>query len=148
MKGGALYTEAEEHVTIWGGRKYNRKLGIVDSSWNSTWLRTHKNISTSSTTISWKLHMRNYHTIMLKNDFQPMLVNFWCGNLGGPKASILKSGGAVAPRPPWFLRLCYMHAPHQDANSTPPFWKVWPRAWKPQRRVGKTGSIIGRFEKN
>ena len=37
---------------------------------------------------------------MLKNDFQPMLVNFWCGNLGGPKAYILKSGGAVAPPVP------------------------------------------------
>ena len=37
---------------------------------------------------------------MLKTDFQPILVNFWCGNLGGPKAYILKSGGAVAPLAP------------------------------------------------
>ena len=29
-----------------------------------------------------------------------MLVNIWYGNLGGPKAYILKSGGAVAPLAP------------------------------------------------
>ena len=32
-------SEAEEHVTIWGGgakTKINSKVGIVDSSWNST----------------------------------------------------------------------------------------------------------------
>ena len=34
---------------------------------------------------------------MLKNDFQSMLVNFWCGNLGGPKTYILKSGGGGGP---------------------------------------------------
>ena len=30
---------------------------------------------------------------MLKTDFQPILVNFWCGNLGG-------GGGDVAPLVP------------------------------------------------
>ena len=33
----------------------------------------------------------------------------------------------------WFIHergFLYMHTPHQHANSTPPFWKVWLRAWK------------------
>ena len=39
-----------------------------------------------------------------------MLVNFWCWNLGGPKAYILKSGGAVAPLAPLVPPpMTYMH---------------------------------------
>ena len=39
---------------------------------------------------------------MLKTDFQPILVNFWCGNLGGggAKAYILKSVGGGGGRGP------------------------------------------------
>ena len=40
---------------------------------------------------------------MLKTDFQPILVNFWVWKSGGPKASILKSGGGgggMAPLAP------------------------------------------------
>ena len=48
---------------------------------------------------------------MLKTDFQPILVNFWCGNLGG--------GGGGGRGPPGsfaYVILCYyqgaiMHAP-------------------------------------
>ena len=38
---------------------------------------------------------------MLKTDFQPILVNFWCGNLGGGAESIyFEIWGAVAPLAP------------------------------------------------
>ena len=42
------------------------------------------------------LSMRKYYN----TDFKPILVTFCCGNLGGPKAYILKSGGGVAPLAP------------------------------------------------
>ena len=51
---------------------------------------------------------------MLKTDFQPILVNFWCGNLhggagGGARAYILKSGGGGAVAPPSFSAYAYIH---------------------------------------
>ena len=49
-----------------------------------------------------------------------MLVNFWCGNLGGPKAYILKSGGAVPPPPP---------PPPNFTTTSPPGSSAYEGGW-------------------
>ena len=47
--------------------------------------------------------MRNYYNTCFKTDFQPILVDFWCGYLGGGGGEsyyILKSGGGRGPVAP------------------------------------------------
>ena len=81
-------------------------------------LCTHKDIFTLSKKSLMKVTREKLLLYMLKTDFQPILVDFWCGYLGegGGKNIYFEIWGGVAPVAPWPLRLCILRTQQIDTH--------------------------------